>query len=100
MPTSQPGRPARNPTTRGVQPGHSDDVGIVAVSAQIDDENVRALVVRELVAQRAELVGLAQFAHDVVEGGVADEVAGAERLHRQPDRQVCLPDARRAQNQR
>ena len=34
----------------------------------VDDQNVRALVVRELVPQRAELIGLPEFADDVVEG--------------------------------
>jgi hypothetical protein len=36
---------------------------------------VRTLVVGELVAQHAELVGLPEFADDVIEGRAADEVA-------------------------
>jgi hypothetical protein len=67
------------------------------VADLVDDQNVGSLVMRELVAQRAELVGLAQFSQDVVEGRIADEVAGAECFHRQPHRQVCLPDAGWAQ---
>ena len=44
----------------------------------VTDQKVRALVVGELGAQRAELVGLAQLADEIVEGGVADEVGVSE----------------------
>ena len=70
------------------------------VANLVDDQDVRALVVGELLAQRPELVGLSELADDVVEGRVAHEVAGAERLHRHTNGNVCLPDSGRAQNQR
>lgn len=46
-----------------------------------------------------ERVGVAQTADEVVEGGVADEVAAGERFHRQTDGDVGLADSGWAEDQ-
>jgi hypothetical protein len=38
MPTRQPTGPTRTSGNAGTRPARSDDVGIVAVSAQVDDQ--------------------------------------------------------------
>jgi hypothetical protein len=53
----------------------------------------------ELVIELAERVGLPEAADEVVEGGVADQVAASERFHRQPHGEMRLADAGRAENQ-